>query len=88
MRKGKKKNVVIYLDPEVVKEAKELGLNISKICENALKEAVRRLKGEYSQNNLNSQKSDDCESVETPGVGFEPTRARRAHRLSRPARLS
>jgi len=54
MRRGKKKNVVIYLDPEVVKEAKELGLNISKVCENALKEAIRRLKGEYPQNVLNS----------------------------------
>jgi hypothetical protein len=58
MRKGRKKNVVLYLDPEVVREAKELGLNISKVCENALKEAVRRLKGE------------DCEVVRPPG--FEP----------------
>jgi len=24
----------LYLDPEVVKEAKELGLNLSKVCEN------------------------------------------------------
>lgn len=29
MRKGKKKNVVIYLGKGVAKEAKELGLNIS-----------------------------------------------------------
>jgi hypothetical protein len=26
----------VYLDPELVKEAHEFGLNISKICENAL----------------------------------------------------
>ena len=33
----------------MVKEAKEIGLNISKTCENALKEAVKRLKGEESK---------------------------------------
>ena len=43
MPKGKKKNVMLYLDPEVVRKAKELGLNLSKVCENALKEAIRRL---------------------------------------------
>jgi len=59
----RKKNVVIYLDPEVVKEAKDLGLNISKVSENALKEAIRRLKGENPKNILNSQKSDDSSSV-------------------------
>jgi len=44
MKKHEKKNVVIYLDAEVVKEAKELGLNISRISENALKEIIRRIK--------------------------------------------
>jgi len=32
-----KKSVIIYIDERVAKEAKEIGLNISKICENALK---------------------------------------------------
>jgi post-segregation antitoxin (ccd killing protein) len=41
-----KKSVMVYLDPKVVAEARELGLNISKICENALKEAIKRLKGQ------------------------------------------
>ncbi|GEM_PF-3473635 len=49
MRRGKKKNVVIYLDSGIVKEAKELGLNISKICENALKEVIKRLKENIPQ---------------------------------------
>jgi len=53
LRKGKKKNVMVYLDPKVVKEARELGLNISKVCENALKEAIRRLKGENPKTNPN-----------------------------------
>ncbi len=75
MREGRKKNVMVYLDPKIVEEARELGLNISKVCENALKEAIRRLKGEYSQNNLNPQLSNSYKSVEQKGVdpaGFEP----------------
>ena len=68
MRDVNKKSVMVYLDPEVVKEARELGLNISRICENALKEAIRRLKGENSQNNFNHQ--------EMVGPrGFEPRTA-------------
>ena len=38
-----KRRVSIYIDAELVKTAHELGLNISKVCENALKEAIRRL---------------------------------------------
>ena len=56
---GKKGYVTIYVDKEIAKEARELGLNISKICENALKEAIRKLKGE------------NCERM-GPGPGFEP----------------
>jgi len=67
MRKGKKKNVVIYLDPEIVKEARDLGLNISKISENALKEAIRRLKGENLQNSYNSGNRADPPGFE-PGI--------------------
>lgn len=33
------------MDEETVKTAHELGLNISKVSENALKEAIARLKG-------------------------------------------
>ncbi|MCP8313113.1 MAG: type II toxin-antitoxin system CcdA family antitoxin [archaeon] len=36
----------IRIDEDVFREAKSLGLNVSKIAENALKEAIRRLKGE------------------------------------------
>ena len=39
----KKRPVNLYLNVELVEKAKELGLNISKVCENALKEAIRRL---------------------------------------------
>lgn len=39
-----KKNVTIRIDMETFEKAKELGLNVSKVCENALKEYVHRLK--------------------------------------------
>jgi hypothetical protein len=35
----------IELNPELVNMAYEMGLNVSKTCENGLKEAIRRLKG-------------------------------------------
>ena len=40
----------IELNPELVNIAYEMGLNVSKTCENALKEAIRRLKGFNSEN--------------------------------------
>jgi len=42
---GKMILISAYLDEEVVQKARELGLNRSKICENALREAIERLKG-------------------------------------------
>ena len=86
MRAGRKKNVVIYLDPEVVKEAKDLGLNISKISENALKEAIRRLKGENNKNILNYHSSDDCLNGERSGRDLNPRPP--AYQAGAPARLS
>ena len=35
----------IELNPELANLAYEMGLNVSKTCENALKEAIRRLQG-------------------------------------------
>jgi len=35
--KGKEATIGITLPPEIVKKTREYGLNISKICENALK---------------------------------------------------
>ncbi|MEM2876420.1 MAG: type II toxin-antitoxin system CcdA family antitoxin [Candidatus Bathyarchaeia archaeon] len=39
----RKAKVTINLESEVVKKAKEFGLNISKICENALEEYIEKL---------------------------------------------
>jgi len=46
-----KKRINITVDAEVHRKAHELGLNVSKICENALKEAVRRLERPTTQTN-------------------------------------
>ena len=40
-----KKNLMIYVEEEVVEKAKELGLNISKVCENCLKDMIKRIEG-------------------------------------------
>jgi post-segregation antitoxin (ccd killing protein) len=45
-----KKSIMVYLDPKIVAEARELGLNISRICENALKMAIEQLKPLYKKN--------------------------------------
>jgi len=44
----------IYINNIVIRKAKDIGLNISKTCENALKEAIRRLEAPNPQNDKNS----------------------------------
>ena len=39
----------LYIDSEVLKEAQELGLNVSKTCENALKLAIEQLRPIYGK---------------------------------------
>jgi post-segregation antitoxin (ccd killing protein) len=38
-----KQNVVLYLDKEVVEKSRELGFNLSKTCENHLKQMINKL---------------------------------------------
>ena len=40
----KKTKVTLTIDEEVIKNAKQIGLNISQFCENALKNAIKALK--------------------------------------------
>jgi len=40
---GTKKKVLLYIDEEIIREAKEIGFNLSKVSENALKDAIRRM---------------------------------------------
>ena len=39
------------MDKELVNKAKELGFNISKLCENCLKESIRRFESSDRQTN-------------------------------------
>ena len=64
----RKQKVTINLDPEVVRKARELGLNISKIAENALKEYIKRLESSDLQTSSFSKRN--CVVVD--GAGFEP----------------
>ena len=48
---SKKRNVVLYLDAELVRKTRELGFNLSKTCENHLKHLINRFSSIYSVNN-------------------------------------
>ena len=64
----RKVRVSINLPPELVKKAKELGLNISKIAENALREYIRRLEGSDCEKGRNL---GTVGSGLVRGVGFQ-----------------
>jgi len=51
---GRKKSTCLYLDAKVVENARRLGFNISKVSENALKEAIERLRSPKQETDLNS----------------------------------
>jgi len=59
----------IELNPELVNMANEIGLNIPKTCENALKEAIRRLQGFNPENtsvrNAEAAGSNPARSTDT-----------------------
>ena len=46
-----KRNVVLYLDAELVVKSKELGFNLSRTFENHLKQLVNHVGYVYKQNN-------------------------------------
>ncbi len=52
-------NITIRIDKTIVKEAKELGLNISKTCENCLKRAIKQIRQLYSENSLTHTSKDN-----------------------------
>ena len=68
----KKRNVVLYLDNELVEKSKELGVNLSKTCENHLKHIVTQFSTDNSLINLESS----CKlklGIMAGGEGFEPS---------------
>ena len=73
--KGKKATVSITLPPELVKKAREYGLNISKISENALKNYIERLEGVKTETNGGSRflgEASFTKEGSVDGAGFEP----------------
>jgi hypothetical protein len=58
-----KKNVMIRIDANLVQKAKEIGLNVSKISENALKEMITRIERPISPKEL-----EDCPETELGGA--------------------
>ncbi|NIW50878.1 MAG: hypothetical protein GWN17_01395, partial [Candidatus Korarchaeota archaeon] len=70
-----KKRINITVEAEIAEKAHELGLNVSKTCENALKEAIRRLQTPVQQTETNGGYVDTrkrVSSARVDGTGFEP----------------
>ena len=49
-----RKSTCLYLDQGVVETARQVGLNLSRVSENALVEAIGRLEGPKQETSLNS----------------------------------
>ena len=68
---GSKKSTCLYLDMEIVETAKKMGLNVSKVSENALIEAIGRLRGPEQGNSLRSQAEFEGRDRDLdPGAGL------------------
>ena len=51
------KKISVTVDPGIHARAKALGLNVSRICENALRDAVERLRGAEGEANKGRARS-------------------------------
>ena len=68
---GSKKSTCLYLDKEVVETVRRMGLNISKVSENALVEAIERLSGSRPEDSLRSQPNFEGRDRDSnPGAGL------------------
>ena len=72
---AKKIITTIYIEEKLLKKAKEIGLNISKTSENALKEAINRLECSNLSNNCENKMIGGSDFV-VPRVRFELTTIR------------
>ena len=69
---GKKVKTTLYLDKEVVEKAKEIGLNLSKVCENALIASIEAMEGVYGRKEPKIHPIVDQENKKVDRAGFEP----------------
>ena len=65
----KKRNVVLYLDRELVEKSRELGFNLSKTFENHLKHLMIQFS---TGNSVNNFKSTENRVLDMGLPGFEP----------------
>jgi hypothetical protein len=72
---GNKTSTCLYIDRKVLQIAKQVGLNVSKVAENGLIEAIRRLNGACPETGPKSQPNPDCE-----GRGRDLNPGARLHR--------
>ena len=69
---GTKVKTTLYIDNEVVQKGKDLGLNISKVAENAIKDAIVKLEApSTSMGQLKESKPPNRLNV-VDWEGFEP----------------
>jgi post-segregation antitoxin (ccd killing protein) len=52
---GNRKSTCLYIDRKILENAKRVGLNVSRVSENALKEAIDRLMEPIREAGLDSQ---------------------------------
>ena len=73
---GKKRMTSIRIDGEIIDRAKEIGLNISKTCENALKDAIEALEQRKTKTTTNEGYTDARSASQQHRMvgraGFEP----------------
>ena len=66
----RKRITTIRIDEELLRKAHELGLNVSKISENAIKDAIERMQRPKTATDGGTRLNSEL----ARGVGFEPTR--------------
>jgi post-segregation antitoxin (ccd killing protein) len=74
--RGNKATVSITLHPELVEKSRKYGLNISKITENALKDAISRMESPKNETRVEKPVFGEAFSAEKgsvePSAGFGP----------------
>jgi hypothetical protein len=80
-----RKLISIRIDPKIYQTARKMDLNISKTCENSLKQAIQRLSNANPETNCNSTCVSTSQKRGGAGNGIRTHAAQRGHRLSRPA---
>ena len=82
------KLVTIRIDPKTYQTTRELSLNISKTCENSLKQEIQRLKASEQQKNCRLTCDTTSQQPRVVGrAGFEPATFCTSSRCPNRARL-